>query len=251
MRLGVEDITIATNGDPADPTDDNPGTLVPNSETTITANGNAVQLDGDLVPGTYTVCETVMPGWSTSLNGGTGQYTLVISLSNERICTDVEVTVANQDITLTVDNTPPPGGEQRTICFWKNWSSCDGKGNQDPVLDETLQLAGGSILVGNLNVDTCLEAIRILDKSTVNNGTKKASDPGFNLAAQYLAARLNQAAGAEDSCITQTLADAQTALASYGFDGTKVMTKAQIKSLGPTFNALATTLDQYNNGLLC
>ena len=49
-------------------------------------------------------------------------------------------------VSFSIDNIPPPGGDARTIGFWKNWTSCDGNGNQDPVLYETLAAAGGTIL---------------------------------------------------------------------------------------------------------
>jgi uncharacterized repeat protein (TIGR01451 family) len=235
--------------------DDTPGTLLDTE--VITADNLPVQLDGDLAPGTYQVCEFVMPGASATFTGGTGTpFTLTLGGDNSRLCTDVEVTVENQDITLTVDNTPPPGGEARTIGFWKNWTSCDGKGNQDPVLDQTLALAEpGGVLIGDLvlhgsaaNPDQapdCLKAIRILDKSKINTGQKQASDPAFSLAAQLLAAKLNVLAGASHACIDSTIAQAQALLDLINFNGIthNVMTAAQ-KTLA---NNLANTLDLYNN----
>jgi uncharacterized repeat protein (TIGR01451 family) len=238
---------LSDDNDPLDPTDDTVGAII-GSPVSVTADGTPVLLGDELVLGTYTVCEIVMPGFSTTLDGGGGQYTLFVGDSNERICTDVTLTAETTDVTLKVDNISPPGGEQRTIGFWKNWTSCDGHGNQDPVLDETLTAAGG-ILVGTLNVDECTEAVRILNKSTVNTGTKKASDPLFNLAAQYLAARLNQEAGAEDSCITQALTEAQALLLANNFNG---ITHDSLTNAEKTqANDLANTLDDYNNGFLC
>jgi uncharacterized repeat protein (TIGR01451 family) len=234
LRSGVD---ISTDPDTA-------GTLIDTE--VVTADGDPVQLGGDLVPGTYTICEIVMPGWTTDLPN---QYTLVIGLSNERVCTDVVVTVENQDLVLSVDNTPPPGGEQRTIGFWKNWTSCDGNGNQDPVLDETLAL--GPITIGTLVVDTCPEAVSVLDKRLAN-GKKAASDRAMNAASQLLAARLNVAAGA-GTCAgaTQAMTDAQAILATVGWDGTKVLTKQQVNTCGAQLNTLAGVLDAFNNGLLC
>jgi len=37
----------------------------------------------------------------------------------------------------------------------------------------------------------CVSAVRLLNKSTIDNGKKMASDPAFNLAAQLVAAQLN------------------------------------------------------------
>jgi uncharacterized repeat protein (TIGR01451 family) len=236
--------------DPLNPADDDAGDVVAGSFTTITANGVAVQLDGDLPLGTYALCEFVMPGFTSTFDGNQG-YTLVIDEDNVRLCYDVTITFENQDVTVAVDNISPPGGEQRTIGFWKNWTSCDGHGNQEAILDQTLAAAGGSILVGDLLVNNCPDAVDILNKSTLA-GVKKASDPAFNLAAQYLAARLNQEADAEVCPAAQdAMDDAQALLDAFGFNGTKVMTKAEIKSLGTSFNNVAATLDSYNNGLLC
>ena len=234
LRSGVD------IGDPADPTDDVAGSLL--GTATIPANGIAVQIDGLLVPGTYTVCEIVMPGWSTNLPN---QYTLVIAGDNSRVCTDVTVG-AGETVTLQVDNTPPPGGETRTIGFWKNWTSCDGHGNQDPVLDETLALAGGSILLGDYAVTNCHDAVQILNKAPVDESVKKkASDPVFALASQLLAAKLNIVAGADHACIDATITQADQLLSVVNFNGSSsdTLTKTE-KTLALS---LANTLDLYNN----
>ena len=63
-----------------------------------------------------------------------------------------------------------------------------------------LQLDGTSanVLTGNLMMPTdCIAAVRILDKSKINDGKKQASDAAYNMAAQLLAALLNLSAGAE------------------------------------------------------
>src|SRR4029453_7029829 len=151
----------------------------------------------NLVPGTYQVCEIVMPGWKTDL--GPNPFTLTGQTSagpdNSRTCINVQVTETEPNIVKTVVNTPPPGGGQRTIGFWKNWSSCGkSSGNQKPVLDQTLaSFPGGGIQFGSTTagkgifVDTCVEAVHILFKEA-QNGAKMASDPLFNMAAQLLAA---------------------------------------------------------------
>ena len=72
-----------------------------------------------------------------------------------------------------------------TIGFWRNWASCSkSNGKQEPVLDQTLaSFAGGGVYIGNLFVDTCQEAVRILSKQDVGSGKQKSSDPAFNMAA--------------------------------------------------------------------
>jgi hypothetical protein len=96
----------------------------------------------------------------------------------------------------------------------------------------------------------CLKAVRLLDKSTIDTGKKMSSDPAFNLAAQLLAADLNVKAGAL-SCPSAISAinDAQTLLTAVHFNG---ITHDKLSAAQATqANGLATTLDRYNNNLLC
>jgi hypothetical protein len=77
-----------------------------------------------------------------------------------------------------------------------------------------------------------------------------SSDPAFNLAAQLLAADLNVKAGAL-TCPSAISAinSAQALLATVHFDG---ITHDKLSAAQTTqANALATTLDRYNNDLLC
>jgi hypothetical protein len=194
-----------------------------------------------------------MPGWMTTLGP---PFFAVFNAGgdNSTVCTDFTVQ-PGETKTFSIDNQPPPGGLARTIGFWKNWSSCS-NGKQKPVLDETLALFPISygtthgVFIGDLYVDTCLEGVRILDKSTVNNGKKMASDPAFNLAAQLLAARLNIQAGAGVCPAAVTAINAAQALLDLvGFNGIQKpnMTSAQANQA----NTLAATLDKYNNNTLC
>ncbi len=67
-------------------------------------------------------------------------------------------------------------------------------------------------------------------------------NPYIQLARQYIGAKLNQANGADVSAIASTLASAETWLSGYTYTAT--FTKAQKSAMV----ALASTLDQYNNG---
>jgi uncharacterized repeat protein (TIGR01451 family) len=240
--------------DPADPLDDEGGDL--RDSDTVTSANNPIELS-PLNPGEeYTLCEIVMPGWSTNLDatsiGGSAQYTLVINDSNERVC--VDFTAPNEPAPLVefdVDNTPPPGGEARTIGFWRNWSGdCTG-GNQDDVLGDTLAL--GTVTIGNLSwpPNTTCDAVKVLNKSTVNSGTKKANDAAYELAAQLLAAKLNVQAGAAHACIDATIASASTLLSNIGFNGTGDYLGPKVKNgqliLRNEALTLAGVLDDYNN----
>jgi hypothetical protein len=108
-----------------------------------------------------------------------------------------------------------------------------------------------------LEDDDCRSAVELLNKSTIDTGKKQASDPGFGLAAQLLAAKLNGVAGA-GTCPTAVNAinDAQTLLASINFNGLthtnlKKTEATQANSLADTLDSRADTLDTYNNNQLC
>jgi hypothetical protein len=146
---------------------------------------------------------------------------------------------------------PTGTAQPRTIGFWKNWTSCDGKGGQSPVTDAVLaSFPGGGVYIGDLFVNTCPEAISILDKSTLG-GTKMASDAAYGLAAQLLGAKLNVQAnavtcGAADSAI----AGGQALLDSIGFTGSGTYLKASSATRTAALG-YASTLDSYNNGNVC
>jgi hypothetical protein len=201
-----------------------------------------------------------MPGWMTTL--GPPFYVVYNpSGDNSTLCANFTVNPAEAK-PIAVDNQPPPGGLARTIGFWKNWASCaSSRGNQRPVLDQTLAGAEpAGVTIGTLTLHgststpntapDCLKAVRLLDKSTINTGKKMASDPAFNLAAQLLAAELNIKAGALicPSAIS-AVNDAQTLLAAVHFNG---ISHAKLSSAEATqANGLATALDRYNNSMLC
>jgi uncharacterized repeat protein (TIGR01451 family) len=228
------------------------GTILESANATA-GNGGVINFTTKLVPATtYALCEIVMPGWMTTL--GPPFYVVYNpSGDNSTVCTDFSVQPAETK-RFPIDNKAPPGGLARTIGFWKNWASCAGsKGNQKPVLDQTLAAADpAGIVIGTLTLHAgdCLKAVRLLDKSTVDAGKKMASDPAFGLAAQLLAASLNIVAGA-GSCpaAVSAINDGQTLLAAVHFNG---VTHDKLSAAQATqATGLATTLDRYNNNLLC
>jgi hypothetical protein len=184
-------------------------------------------------------------------------------VDNSPLCVDF-VATAGQTTGFTIDNTPPPGGRALTIGYWKNWASCSKSGGgQAPTLDRTLYAAtaaGQTIYLGspallslpggatpNNAGTSCTYAVNLLNKSTKTNGTKKASDPLFNMVAQLLAVKLNLAAGAYSCGTVYTkigLADAL--LVKYSFNGDGYTGK--LSSADATLaNSLATYFDNYNN----
>jgi hypothetical protein len=214
-----------------------------------------------LAPNTYRICElNLAVTWSATATIDAVAATLInpdspADLGNR--CVDVTLAYGDSK-TVVWTNTPPPGGDARTIGYWKNWSSCaqsNGKqydkavaaGNFDKTLDGNLPQT-----IGDLNVDTCLEAIAILDKSDIVSGKKMASDPAYNLAAQLLAAKLNITAGA-GFCTdaTNTIALAQALLDAINFTGTGAYKASMTPTQITNANNYAGILDSYNNNTLC
>jgi hypothetical protein len=244
--------------------------------TTLLVPGQTYQLCEIVQPGWLTNLGTFVPGSFYPPDGTVPNP----NVDNSILCVNFTVN-PGETKEFTVDNTPPPGGRALTIGFWKNWSSCSG-GKQGPTLDQTLALAavigdtihtGHSTLPGivlaatsgifpgfgaefklvvhgspatpNVSPD-CLKAVRLLDKSRIDNGKKMASDPAFNLVAQLLAAELNYTAGAgRTPAATSAINQAVLLLGSVNFDG---KTHGSISAANAALmNNLATLLDNYNN----
>ena len=181
--------------------------------------------------------------------------------SNEDYCVDFQLSAA-QLLKFRVDNVMPPGGDTRTIGYWKNWTTCDGKGRQaEKAAQRGGPEAGWYLLddvlpkkVGDLTVDSCPVGVSILDKRDVSSGEKRAGDAAYGLAAQFLAARANLEAGA-GSCTDANRAVyvGQILLLYLGFNGSgEYLTNSQGSAKLKAFvNHFAGELDDYNNGLLC
>jgi hypothetical protein len=227
------------------------------------ANGGLLSFTTYLVPGdTYQLCEIVQPGWLSnigsfvpnSFNPPDGVAPNP-NVDNSIVCIDFTVT-AGETKTFNVDNTPPPGGRALTIGFWKNWSSCTG-GGQKPTLDQTLaKLEPTGLQVGDIylhgstltpnKAPDCQQAVNLLAKTTIDGKKKMASDPIFNLAAQYVAAKLNIGAGAgTNGNVLCNITSAQLLMDAVDFNGLThlALTAAQTTKA----NALAQLLDDYNN----
>lgn len=233
----------------------------------LAAANNPVSFSTGLIPGaTYQMCE-LLPGigWMTSLFTDGGFTPNIVNdplADNSLICHDFTAT-AGELKTIAVDNTPPPGGLALTIGYWKNHASCSSSnGKQKLALDLVLAsypIAGGQsthgVFIGSLYVDTCTEAVRLLNKSTVNAGKKMASDPAYNMAAQLMAVELNLQGGAGVCGGLLTYREmAQTLLAKYAFNGTSSYTSGASKMSAADqalANLLAGKLDDWNNNTLC
>lgn len=211
-------------------------------------NSNGGILDfGELKPGSYTLCEGPLAAGFDSTLG-------TVDPTTGLVCVTFTLAAGEQKV-FTVDNTFPQGG-QRTIGYWKNWSTCSG-GRQALVaekngfflLDDFLGTSATKI--GNLQLTTCSDAVNILSKKALD-GTKHANDPLFNMSAQLLGAQLNVGAGAS-TCpsVTQAIADANALLLKYNFNGTYPYSPTLTSSDAAKAKQLASTLDNYNNGLTC
>jgi hypothetical protein len=253
-----------------------------------------------LIPGEeYTLCEVgIAPGWTLEWKGDNGQggepdtiipmvsgvnndpvdattgYSRVYDpnyepppavYSNDERCVNFVVGVG-QTRQFSIDN-QYPGGEPRTIGFWKNWNTCTGGGQADTaaanggpeagwyILDDLLNYPGYTIGILELDGEDCEIAVEVLDKSDYVTGKSMANDAAYNMAAQLLGAQLNLSAGAE-TCpeIVAAVNEGQALLALIGFEGTGgpyLRPNGQNKDLYYYANDLAAILDTYNNGNLC
>ncbi|HET9242939.1 MAG TPA: hypothetical protein VFN99_05810 [Gaiella sp.] len=246
---------------------------------------------------TYTLCELGVPAgwtviWMVDRDGDGVAETMVTpfnpnakdtppeSLGNQ--CFDFgagtsDPLAAGGTLVFKIDNTFP-GGQPRTIGYWKNWNTCTG-GNQaataaknggaaagffllDDVLNDpgitigSYTIPGATTVESGTNKTGCQIAVLLLGKSDKVTGRNKANDAAYELAAQLIAAKANQTAGAETCpALTQAILDADALLASIGFNGTGDYLGPKVKGALATKRAqalaLAATLDQYNNGDLC
>jgi len=217
----------------------------------------------------YAICEAgMMMGWHSSLSDDPNAF--VPGMDNSVVCVPFVLDPGETE-EFVVDNTPPPGGDARTIGFWKNWSSCTG-GNQLPALDMTLANVPDGVKLGVLEVNdlTCEQAFDILSKTDSGIDKKRANDAAYGLAAQMLGVILNINAvdmsgmggplsGPSANCtaLQTALTEAQAILLGVGFDGDgKFLLPAfkALKSLRQDALYYAGLFDAYNNnypGSLC
>jgi Prealbumin-like fold domain len=221
---------------------------------------------GNLVPGqTYTICEMPVPAGFTSFWKLDGAIVVPYNPDASKTppedlgtrCYGFSVS-PGQTRAFEVDNSRP-GGEPRTIGYWKNWNRCTG-GNQSATAQRNGGAAAGFFLVedllpqtiGDFSVTSCQQAVNLLAKRD-GSGRSKSSDAAYELGAQLLAARLNLAAGAETcSAVQQAVLDGQTLLDTINFSGSGDYLGSKSKDPNRA-QALsrASTLDRYNNGGLC
>jgi hypothetical protein len=123
-----------------------------------------------------------------------------------------------------VSQSPPSNPGTGTPGYWKNHPEAW------PI---------NSIILGGVTY-TKAQAIAIMNLST-------KSDKTLNMAEQLIAAKLNVLIGNDSTCIASTIASADAFLTIYPI-GSKVTADSSAWQLG---SPVHTTLDNYNNGLLC
>jgi hypothetical protein len=242
-------------------------------------NANCVNVGGiaNFVPGAYQLCETGMPaGWSNNFDGFTPDGANPEGADNSTECIDVTLAAGGAYTTATlpglggltfIDNTPPPGGDNRTIGYWRNHASCSksggrqydrlvGQGDEDKTLDYYLSGAPSSALypLGDITSLTCQEAVNLVSKRDKTTGQIRANDAAYALASQLIAAKINTAINGAPSCVQSYLAAAQTLLgasAPNGIDftgtGSYLTASSGLSVLRNKALAYADVLDRFNN----
>jgi hypothetical protein len=216
------------------------------------ANGGVIDFAFPLVPGTtYAICELLQAGFNPTIIGY-GPYNPADAANYW--CWNFSITTTQAantpSVTFAVENDHPQS-KALTIGYWKNWNGCTkSKGNQADVLGQFLGgINLGTYTFTNSQADEC-KAVQTLSKSTFS-GTKKASDPLFNMAAQLLAAKLNiNAQAGVCSALIPALNGAEDLLDKYGWNG-NTYSPSLTAADATLANGYATTLDKYNNNQLC
>jgi hypothetical protein len=230
------------------------------------------------VPAVNDDAVAVPPGWSNVFDPMYEPPPAIYS--NDERCINF-VADAGQTEVFEINN-EFPGGEPRTIGYWKNWDSCSGGGQVDTaienggetpaerlgsgnaLLDDVLQAPGITVGLLNMIADDDVfdcdqgtqDAVNILDKRDIASGKKKANDAAYGLAAQLLAAIANDSAGA-GVCpeAGQAIIDGQLLLEGIDFDGMGNYFARKTNVINgftkQEANELAGILDSYNNGTLC
>ena len=278
--------------------------LVTGPDSTITSTEWAVVAGRQypLNPGTYQLCESIVDGFTPSwIQGvyGVDWFSPGIQAAggfqeteNTLACRSVNVVSgdggADNTVELNVENVTR--GFSHTIGFWKNWTSCDGGGNQFAMLD--LMISGGTrhgityvgaddsngnglrdIRIGNLYIEganACKMAVDLLDKRPVGDPakagdkSKAAGDPVYNSVAQLVAFELNRLLNATGTGSAACQAKATSAaelmqrfLTYIDFRRTASNSlytmpsnKTRVKEIETDLVYLANVIDDYNNSTI-
>jgi hypothetical protein len=169
-----------------------------------------------------------------------GNYTVVNTAEFITVACDTSTaTGATGSDTATANISVPCNGCTHTIGFWKTHAG--GVGNNPDLVTELLpQWLGTPGGAKSIQVTTAAQAIQLLSFSgEAFNGINK-------LYAQLLAAKLNIAYGADGTVVSSIISSADAYLATHNAADWNSLSRPQKNII----NSWATTLDNYNNGLL-
>ncbi len=193
------------------------------------------------VHGEVSVDDTMQGNLGTFAGSATTTYTRTFSCddagvrTNTATLTHTDDNTAGPSATATVAvtcTTPPPAGCTLTIGYWKNHPKAVA-----PMLPVWLGTPDGQL---SHEVTTTNDAVAILNfNGAASNGINK-------LRGQLLAAKLGIAGGADGSAVAGAIADADAFLATHAPSSWNSLSKADRNDV----NLLATTLDNYNNGII-
>jgi hypothetical protein len=181
----------------------------------------------------------------------TGVATIDVSGGEFVVCTFVL-----RRKTVTEPSDTPVLSSPRGIGWWKNWGGCAVRGRanvvgarETAVVRRSIRHSSGMYPVGGIDGMTCEQATHLLSKQDFD-GNMKANDAAYNLAAQLVAAKLNQVAGAPvPVCIADAIVEASAMLAGLNFTGAGdylgPRTSGAARSAALSLGGL---LERYNDG---
>lgn len=217
----------------------------PVDETLTTNSTNQGTLDfGYLAPGNYQLCELHVPaGTASTLQTGYGGTE---DPNTGTVCLNFTLS-AGSNQTFTVDNSHPQGNAL-TIGYWKHWNTCTLGSKAAATSAKTGNTLMDGLLpvtLGNYyTVSNCTQGVAVL----TNPAGKYAEN---QLAAQLLAAKLNIKAGAAHHAdVDNAITAASNLLTTIHYIGPKSTVIGANSPYRAQATNLATTLNNYNNGLI-
>jgi hypothetical protein len=198
---------------------------------TYTGSLGTVTSGVDTIPKTFTYSRTVGPYTAS------GDYTVDNTASF--VTNDTEATGSDS---WTVNVNVPSLGATLTIGYWKNHA---GFGPQNDMVTALLPIWLGTSFDKSFLVTNPALAVQYLSFSG-SNDVFDASNGINKLYAQLLAAKLNIKNGADDSAVAKTIAAADAFLETHDSTSWSALTKKEKNQV----LIWATTLDNYNNGII-
>lgn len=232
------------------------------------SDGN-LEIFNSVQAGVYTITMASVSGWevvalgdgydtgcwddqdNSTINPTTGVATIDVSAGEFVVCTFV---LRRKSVTEPSDSQVLDS--PRGIGWWKNWGGCALRGRanvvgarETAIVRRSIRRSSGMYPVGGIDGMTCEQATHLLSKQDFD-GNMKANDAAYNLAAQLVAAKLNQAAGAPvPACVADAIVEANALLAELSFSGTgDYLGPRSSGAARSTALSLGGRLGRYNDG---